>query len=101
MNVVIIGGGITGLAAAFYAAEKAAANHHLVRITLLEASNRWGGKIVTERIQGYGEAPLIVEGGPDTFLASKPWGVALCKELGLGSRLHGTNPLNKNTYVCI
>jgi oxygen-dependent protoporphyrinogen oxidase len=42
---------------------------------------------------------FIIEGGPDTFLATKPWGVALCKELGLSERLHGTNPKNKNTYV--
>ncbi|HKG54522.1 MAG TPA: protoporphyrinogen oxidase, partial [Anaerolineales bacterium] len=42
---------------------------------------------------------FIIEGGPDTFLATKPWGVTLCKELGLGDRLHGTNPHKKNTYV--
>ena len=41
----------------------------------------------------------MIEGGPDTFLATKPWGVSLCKELGLGERLHGTNPHKKNTYV--
>ena len=41
----------------------------------------------------------MIEGGPDTFLATKPWGVKLCRELGLESRLHGTNPHQANTYV--
>ncbi len=45
------------------------------------------------------DGDFIIEGGPDTFLATKPWGVGLCKELGLGDRLHGTNPHQKNTYV--
>ncbi|MBE3088559.1 MAG: protoporphyrinogen oxidase, partial [Chloroflexi bacterium] len=42
---------------------------------------------------------FVIEGGPDTFLATKPWGVTLCKELGLRERLQGTNPHQKNTYV--
>jgi len=42
---------------------------------------------------------FVIEGGPDTFLATKPWGAALCRELGLGDRLHGTNPRQKSTYV--
>ncbi|NWG08174.1 MAG: protoporphyrinogen oxidase [Chloroflexi bacterium] len=94
MRLTIIGGGITGLSAAYYASR----TNSYSQITLLEADSRWGGKIATERIPfdgGY----FIVEGGPDTFLATKPWGVALCKELGLSERLHGTNPHKKNTYV--
>ncbi len=76
------------------------------QITLLESDSRWGGKIATDRVDfdevpplSRGDGQFIVEGGPDTFLATKPWGVALCKELGLGERLHGTNPNQKNTYV--
>ena len=42
---------------------------------------------------------FIIEGGPDTFLATKPYATALCKELGLDERLQGTNPDKKNTYV--
>ncbi|HEX2989937.1 MAG TPA: protoporphyrinogen oxidase, partial [Anaerolineales bacterium] len=57
-----------------------------------------GGKIITDRFPFEG-GHFIIEGGPDTFLATKPWGVALCKELGLGERLHGTNPNRKSTYV--
>ena len=101
-QVIIIGGGIAGLSAAYYATQKLALSSVEgmpgAQITLLESDSRWGGKIATDRVDfDYGQ--FIVEGGPDTFLATKPWGVALCKELGLGERLHGTNPNQKNTYV--
>ncbi|MBI5704644.1 MAG: protoporphyrinogen oxidase [Chloroflexota bacterium] len=93
-RIIIVGGGIAGLSAAYYAS----ITNYYSQITLLESDSRWGGKIATERIPFDG-GDLIIEGGPDTFLATKPWGVALCKELGLGERLHGTNPHKKNTYV--
>src|SRR5215217_5415025 len=93
-NIVIVGGGIAGLSAAFYASKKVPD----ANITLIESSTRWGGKITTDRVEFDG-GQFIIEGGPDTFLATKPWGVALCKELGLGDRLQGTNPHKKNTYV--
>ncbi|HSL45491.1 MAG TPA: protoporphyrinogen oxidase, partial [Anaerolineales bacterium] len=92
-RIVVIGGGIAGLSAAYYANKLAD-----TQVTLIEASDRWGGKITTDRIP-FDDGQFIIEGGPDTFLATKPWGVALSKELGLGDRLHGTNPHKKNTYV--
>jgi oxygen-dependent protoporphyrinogen oxidase len=93
-KIVIVGGGIAGLSAAFYASKKGPD----ADITLIESSNRWGGKITTDRVE-FDAGQFIIEGGPDTFLATKPWAVALCKELGLSERLHGTNPHKKNTYV--
>ena len=98
MNLTIIGGGIAGLSAAYYAAQAAAREARPLQICLLEAGPRWGGKIATERVR-FEDGEFIIEGGPDTFLASKPHGVALCKELGLSGRLHGTNQKSKNTYV--
>lgn len=93
-SVVIIGGGIAGLSAAYHL-QKNLANAGLSRrITVLESSDRLGGKIRTERVDDF-----VIEGGPDTFLASKPWAKQLCQELGLDGRLHGTNPAHKNTYV--
>src|SRR5512141_636624 len=93
-RIVIIGGGIAGLSAAYYATKKSPD----AQITLLESSNRWGGKITTDRAT-FDDGQFIIEGGPDTFLATKPYATALCKELGLSERLHGTNPDQKNTYV--
>ena len=93
-RLVIVGGGIAGLSAAFYATRTTQYN----QITLVESDSRWGGKISTDRV-AFDDGQFIIEGGPDTFLASKPWGVALCKELGLDERLHGTNQNKKNTYV--
>ena len=98
MKLTIIGGGIAGLSAAYYAVQRSTLNPQPLEITLLESDSRWGGKIATDRVN-FDDGQFIIEGGPDTFLATKPWGVALCKELGLGERLHGTNPNQKNTYV--
>jgi oxygen-dependent protoporphyrinogen oxidase len=93
-RIVIVGGGIAGLSAAYAAQEKGKQLVFPPRVTLLEAGPRLGGKIQTERVDGF-----VIEGGPDTFLATKPWAVSLCKKLGLETRLHGTNPDERNTYV--
>jgi len=77
MRVAIVGGGITGLAAA-----SALRGHN---VTLLERESRLGGKILTERIDGF-----LLEAGPDSFLTTKPEAVALCRTLGLGDDLVGT-----------
>lgn len=93
-RVIIIGGGVAGLAAAYYAQKFSRASEEGVEVALFEAQPDWGGKIKTERI-----ADFVIEGGPDTFLATKPWAVDLCRELGIADRLHGTNPHVKSTYV--
>lgn len=87
-RVVIIGGGIAGLAAAYRL------SYHSSEITLIESDLRLGGKIVTERVDGF-----VIEGGPDAFLSLKPRGLGLCRELGLENRLHGTNEKIRRTYV--
>ncbi len=88
--IIIVGGGISGLAAA----NRLKRDAPEARVLLVEAGARLGGKVVTERVEGF-----VIEGGPDTFLAYKPRGVGLCRELGLGDRLHGTNPHLRRTYV--
>jgi protoporphyrinogen/coproporphyrinogen III oxidase len=93
-RIIVVGGGIAGLSAAYHAQKNIPGAH----ITLIESASNWGGKIITDRVPFDG-GQFIIEGGPDTFLATKPWGVALCKELGIGERLHGTNQNKKNTYV--
>lgn len=93
-RVVVIGGGIAGLAAAYYAQTMAEDRAIPMDLTLLEKDDQWGGKIRTERVDHF-----VIEGGPDTFLASKPWAVSLCRDLGLESRLQGTDPDRRTTYV--
>jgi oxygen-dependent protoporphyrinogen oxidase len=89
-HVVIIGGGITGLAAAYHLQKKAPE----VKYTLLERAPVLGGKIVTQRSDGF-----LVEGGPDCFLTRKPWALNLCRELGLQNDLIGTNEERRKVYV--
>jgi len=79
MGVLVVGGGITGLAAARSLALAG------VPVTLLEAGPRLGGKIATEHAAGF-----LLEHGPDSFLATRPAAIALARELGLGSELVGT-----------
>ena len=81
MSVVIIGGGITGLAAAYELTQR-----H-IPFTLLEASARLGGLIWTEKVDGF-----TIEAGPDSLLAQKAAGIKLCEELGLAPRLISTTP---------
>jgi oxygen-dependent protoporphyrinogen oxidase len=97
-HLVIVGGGIAGLAAAYYAISKKSGDQPAVRVTLLEQADYWGGKIVTDRIP-HDSGQFVIEGGPDTMVATKPWGVRLAGELGLAERLRGTNPRTRKTYI--
>jgi oxygen-dependent protoporphyrinogen oxidase len=84
-HVVVIGGGIAGLTAAYTLAREVPDGR--IRCTLVEEDRRLGGKIRSERIGG-----CLVENGPDSFLAAKPWAADLCRSLGLADRLIGTRP---------
>ncbi len=90
MKVVVVGGGIAGLAAA-RRLETLIPN---IEILLVERTERLGGKILTERIDGF-----VVEGAPDSFLSRKERGVGLCEELGLGDDLVGRRPENARSFV--
>ena len=94
-KIVIIGGGIAGLAAAYHIHEEISKNIP-VECTLLESSKKFGGKISTMRFDRF-----IVERGPDSFISQKPQAIELCKKLGLADRLRGTSPSHPNTYVCL
>lgn len=84
--IIVVGGGIAGLAAAHRLTGAGAP------VTIVERDARLGGKILTERRDGF-----IVEGGPDAFLASKPHGRELCEELGL--ELVGSNQTIRRAFV--
>lgn len=82
-RVVVLGGGIAGLTAAYELAKRGPS----VEVTLLEAAPVLGGKIRTETIDGQ-----VFEAGPDSFLTTKPEMLELVRELGLGDEVIGTGP---------
>ncbi len=93
-HVVIIGGGIAGLSTAYYLQKEARAAGLPLSYTLIERENRLGGKIRTEHVDGF-----VIEGGPDSFITQKPWGVQLVRELGLEDHLVGTNEAQRKVFV--
>ena len=93
-HAIVIGGGITGLAAAYRLKREAENRNVPLELTLLEASSRVGGVIRTEHRDGF-----IIEHGPDAFISTKPWAKALCEELGIADQLIGTNPKVRRSFV--
>lgn len=94
-HVVIIGGGVAGLSAAWYLQREA---RGAVTYTLLERSGRWGGKIQTEMVARPGGS-FLLEAGPDGFITRKPWARALADELGLTARMIDPQQANSHTFV--
>ncbi len=78
-QVIIVGGGIAGLSAAFELHRRG------ISFTLLEAGSRAGGVVLSEQIDGF-----TIDAGPDSLLVQKPEGIRLCEELGLKDRLVAT-----------
>jgi oxygen-dependent protoporphyrinogen oxidase len=93
-HVTIIGGGIAGLATAFYLQKKSRDQNRSIDYTLVDSSPRFGGKIITE-VAG----DFVIEGGPDSFITQKPWGTQLCQDLGVEDQLIPTNDHRRNVFV--
>ena len=93
-HIVIVGGGIAGLAVAYRLEELSREREQPLRFTLLEAGDRLGGVIATEQQDGF-----LLELGPDSFISEKPWALALCRRLGLEPELIGTNDAHRATFV--
>lgn len=92
-RIAIIGGGISGLAAAFEAEQRRTAGADLEYV-LYESSSRLGGVLRTEHVDG-----CVVEAGPDSFVTEKPWAADLCRLVGMGDQLIGSNDGDRKTYI--
>jgi protoporphyrinogen/coproporphyrinogen III oxidase len=95
IRVAIVGGGISGLTAAFYLEQERRKGAPL-EIVVFESDSRFGGVIRTERVEG-----CLVEAGPDSFLTSKPWARELCDDLRLSTQLIGSRDAERKTYVLV
>jgi len=87
-KVLIIGGGISGLSAAYYLAKRG------IGSTIFESRPRLGGVIRTEQVAG-----CTLEAGPDSFISAKPAALELIRELGLADQVIGSNDFSRKTYV--
>jgi oxygen-dependent protoporphyrinogen oxidase len=94
-RIAIVGGGISGLSAAFCLQKARAAGADL-EYSLFESGQRLGGSMYSDRVEG-----CLVEAGPDSFLTEKPWAVSLCKELGIADQLIGSNDAQRKTYIVV
>lgn len=95
-RIAVIGGGITGLAAAHRLIELSDEHSQPVDVTLFEASDRLGGVFGTRSINGF-----TIETGADSFITNKPWAVDLCERLGLGDQLIGTSDENRRSLILL
>ena len=93
LRIAIIGGGISGMAAALRLSELVAESKN-VTIQLFEAAPRLGGLVGSERIGDY-----LIERGADSFITNKPGGVALCRKLGLEGDVIGTDDKNRRSLI--
>jgi oxygen-dependent protoporphyrinogen oxidase len=93
-RIIIIGGGITGLAAANRLLELRAQSDEPLHLTILEAGPRLGGIIHTEERDGF-----LIERGPDSFISEKPEALELANRLGLASNLIETNEKHRRSFI--
>lgn len=93
-RVAVVGGGLSGLAAAHRLIELSRLNQVPIEVTLFEANSRLGGIVGTRQIGDY-----LVDTGADSFLTNKPGAVGLCRRLGLEHRLVATNPRFRGAHV--
>src|SRR5215469_18916372 len=87
-RIAIVGGGLSGLAAAYQLAQEG------VEFSLFEASDRLGGIVETVHRDGF-----VIECGPDSWVTEKPWARELAVELGLEDEIIPSNDKQRRTYI--
>jgi oxygen-dependent protoporphyrinogen oxidase len=93
-HIVIIGGGITGLSAAWELQQRGHTNY-----TILEQEARWGGKVITTRIPGQDGSSFIIDGGPESFITRKPEVWELAHELGIQDQIADPGSETSHMFV--
>ncbi|MDE2181138.1 MAG: protoporphyrinogen oxidase, partial [candidate division NC10 bacterium] len=93
-RIVVVGGGIAGLAAAHRLQERREQEGLPCEVHVLEAAARPGGAVSTTHRDGF-----LLESGPDTIFTDKPWGLDLIRRLGLGEQIIGTSEAHRRTFV--
>lgn len=94
MKACVIGGGIAGLTAAYRLIKESQRLGIPLDVKLLEGTDRVGGTVSTQEYDG-----AIIENGPDSFITTKPAGLELVRELGLGKNLIETNKSFRRAFV--
>jgi oxygen-dependent protoporphyrinogen oxidase len=93
-QVVVVGGGIAGIACAFHILELSRQKKFPLRLLLLESSQRLGGVISTLNRDG-----CRLELGPDAIFTEKPWGLDFLKKMGLENEIVGMNPEHQRSFI--
>jgi oxygen-dependent protoporphyrinogen oxidase len=96
IHVIVIGGGITGLSAAWELQKRRDLD---LKFTVLESTDRWGGKIVTATIPGPEGGEFVIDGGPESFITRKPEVWELAHELGIEDQIIDPGSETRNMYV--
>jgi oxygen-dependent protoporphyrinogen oxidase len=94
VHVAVVGGGITGLAAAHRVLELRGAGSNPARVEIFEAGDRLGGVIGTSRRDGF-----VFEQGPDAMITEKPWALDLIQRLGMSEQLIGTQEQHRRSFI--
>lgn len=93
-RIAVVGGGITGLSAAWALRREAASRGVAAAIELFESRMSVGGVLQTLHADG-----LVMEQGPDCFISTKPAALELCRELGLEDELIATRPEARQSFI--
>jgi oxygen-dependent protoporphyrinogen oxidase len=93
-RVAVIGGGISGLAAAHALVERGTEESRAPQVLLLEQDSRTGGVIRTDERDGF-----LLEGGPDSFISEKPEALQLANRIGLREHLIETRDAHRRSFI--